>query len=100
MLGVSEGSRLGVLGGLESRKRRYSVYSNKAEFQRWARNSVDAGCQKASPWTSKLFICNFCPSSQAGRRGFEPCLPLHRISNLGTFPHSQVSSISSLSSRS
>jgi hypothetical protein len=85
MLGISEENRSGVLGGLESIKRCYSVYSIKAESQRWARNSVDAGCQKASPWTSKLFICNFCPSSQAGRRGFDPRLPLHVFNNLNGF---------------
>lgn len=36
MLCVPEENRSGVLDGPEGRKRRYSVYSNKAEFQRWA----------------------------------------------------------------
>jgi hypothetical protein len=30
-----------------------------------------------------LFICNLLPISQAGRRGFDPRLPLHLFDNLG-----------------
>ena len=36
MVCVSEENLSGVLGGLVGGKRFYSVYSNKAVFQRWA----------------------------------------------------------------
>ena len=81
-------------------KRRYSVYSIKGDFRRRTRNSVDASCQKADPWTCKLFILNFHPSSQAERRGFDPRLPLHRINNLGMFHVLRFNAINALSSRS
>src|SRR3954469_25822528 len=40
------------------------------------------------------------PASQAGRRGFEPRLPLHVFNDLGTSSVSGVTAITAISSRS
>ena len=40
------------------------------------------------------------PASQAGRRRFEPGLPLHLFNNLGTFESLSINAITALSSRS
>jgi hypothetical protein len=47
--------------------------------------------QYLPPWTHMFFIYNPRPDSQAGRRGFDPRLPLHLFNNLGetsNFHHS------------
>jgi len=38
--------------------------------------------QDATPWTRKLLIFKCITGSQAGRRGFEPRLPLHLFNDL------------------
>ena len=45
----------------------------------------------------KLFICNRIPTSQAGRRGFDPRLPLFPFSNLGAHGVFNVTAITAFS---
>ena len=54
----------------------YSVYSVKRRFGASAVFSVVRSCQNASPWPHLFSIFKCIPSSQAGRRGFDPRLPL------------------------
>ena len=69
----------------ESRKRGsgfYSVYSVFVLFGATLVFSVVRSGQNASPWSQLFFIFKCVPTSQAGRRGFEPHLPLHVFNNL------------------
>src|SRR5580698_6504253 len=63
----------------------YSVYSVFVLFEAMLVFSVVCSGQNASPWSQLFFIFKCVPTSQAGRRGFEPHLPLHLFNNLGTF---------------
>ena len=47
-----------------------------------------------------FFVSNLLSSSQAGRRGFDPRLPLHLFNNLGHIAGFNVNAITALSSRS
>src|ERR1039458_9989825 len=56
--------------------RRYSIYSIKNGGERRARGISELRGQESTPWTHKSFIYKQGLISQAGRRGFEPRLPL------------------------
>jgi hypothetical protein len=60
----------------------YSVYSVKRRFGASTVFSVVRSGQNASPWPHLFSIFKCIPSSQAGRRGFDPRLPLHVFNNL------------------
>ena len=62
--------------------RRYSIYSIKDGGERRARGISELRGQESTPWTHKSFIYKQGLISQAGRRGFEPRLPLHVFNNL------------------
>jgi len=60
----------------------YSVYSVFVIFGVGIDFSTVRSGQNASPWSHKFFIFKCVPTSQAGRREFEPRLPLHLFNNL------------------
>jgi hypothetical protein len=60
----------------------YSVYSVFGLFGVTLDFSVVRSGQNASPWSQLFFIFKCVPVSQAGRRGFDPRLPLHQIKDL------------------
>jgi coproporphyrinogen III oxidase len=62
----------------------YSVYSVKRRLEERGVFAAFFDGQNASPWPTKLFIFNFSTISQAGRRGFDPRLPLHVFNNLAS----------------
>jgi hypothetical protein len=62
----------------------YSVYSVFGLFGAGIDFSMVCNCQNAQPWSHLVFIFNCVPTSQAGRRGFDPSLPLHKINNVQT----------------
>jgi hypothetical protein len=62
--------------------RRYSIYSIKDGGEKRARGISELRGQESTPWTHKSFVYKRRLISQAGRRGFEPRLPLHKINNL------------------
>ena len=61
---------------VNSGNRRYSIYSIKDGGERRARGISELGGQESTPWTHKSCIFKRGLISQAGRRGFEPRLPL------------------------
>jgi len=67
----------------------YSVYSVFVLFEATLVFSVVRSGQNASPWSQLFFIFKCVPTSQAGRRGFEPHLPLHLFNNLQGYCRSQ-----------
>jgi hypothetical protein len=60
----------------------YLVYLINQEGENGSLKNLDLYDQKTAPLTPNSFIYNRYPFSQAGRRGFEPRLPLHLFSNL------------------
>jgi hypothetical protein len=60
----------------------YSIYSINGGFEGRPRGISELGCLVSTPWTHKSFIDKRRLTSQAGRRGFEPHLPLHVFNNL------------------
>ena len=62
---------------------RYLVYLNNRAAGKGSVKTIDLCDQKTAPLTPKSFIYNRRSYSQAGRRGFEPRLPLHLFNNLG-----------------
>jgi hypothetical protein len=67
----------------------YSVYSVFVLFEATLVFSVVRRGQNASPWSQLFFIFKCVPTSQAGRRGFEPHLPLHLFNDLQVYRRSQ-----------
>jgi hypothetical protein len=61
---------------------RYLVYLNNRAAGKGSVKTIDLCDQKTAPLTPKSFIYNRRSYSQAGRRGFEPHLPLHPFNNL------------------
>ena len=61
----------------------YLVYLINQEIENGSLKNIDLYDQKTAPLTPNSFIYNRHPFSQAGRRGFEPRLPLHLFNNLG-----------------
>jgi len=68
--------RFGRCSWDELQNRRYSIYSIKDGGERRARGISELRGQESTPWTHKSFIYKQGLISQAGRRGFEPRLPL------------------------
>ena len=68
---------------------RYLVYLNNREPERESLKTIDLCDQKTAPLTPKSFIYNRHPFSQAGRRGFDPRLPLHVFNELHVLPRLQ-----------
>ena len=60
----------------------YSIYSINDGCGKRSRGTSELGCLVSTPWTHKSFIYKRRLASQAGRRGFEPRLPLHVFNNL------------------
>jgi len=60
----------------------YSIYSVFVLFEATLVFSVVRSGQNASPWSQLFFIFKCVPTSQAGRRGFEPHLPLQLFNKL------------------
>jgi hypothetical protein len=60
----------------------YSVYSVFVLFGVDVDFSMVRSGQNASPWSQLFFIFKCVPISQAGRRRFDPGLPLHLFNNL------------------
>src|SRR5580692_11550068 len=60
----------------------YSIYSINGGSEGRPRGISELGCLVSTPWTHKSFIDKRRLTSQAGRRGFEPHLPLHLFNNL------------------
>jgi hypothetical protein len=56
--------------------------------------------QDGRPWAHKFFIHKRTEVSQAGRRGFDPRLPLHLFKHLGRSHFLRFNAINALSSRS
>ena len=65
--------------------RRYSIYSIKDGGERRARGISELRGQESTPWTHKSFIYKQGLISQAGRRGFDPRLPLHKPFTTSSF---------------
>ena len=62
---------------------RYLVYLNNRAAGKGSVKTIALYDQKTAPLTPKSFIYNRRSYSQAGRRGFDPRLPLHKINSLG-----------------
>ena len=60
----------------------YSIYSINGGFEGRPRGISELGCLVSTPWTHKSFIDKRRLTSQAGRRRFEPGLPLHLFNDL------------------
>jgi hypothetical protein len=61
----------------EKEAENYAVYAVKDGYENPKRGISELASLVSTPWTHKLFIYNRTVSFQAGRRGFEPRLPLH-----------------------
>jgi hypothetical protein len=72
----TESGQLGNFPSQNARNRRYSIYSIKDGGEQRARGISELRGQESTPWTHKSFIFKRRLISQAGRRGFEPRLPL------------------------
>src|ERR1700677_2223190 len=72
----------------------YSIYSINGGFEGRPRGISELGCLVSTPWTHKSFIDKCRLTSQAGRRGFEPHLPLQLFNNLHTPPNQLLSHLS------
>jgi hypothetical protein len=68
----------------------YLVYLINQEGENRSLKNIDLYDQKTAPLTPNSFIYNRYPFSQAGRRGFEPRLPLHIFNSLGCFMFSTL----------
>jgi hypothetical protein len=64
----------------------YSIYSINDGLADRPRGISELGCLVSTPWTHKSFIDKRRLISQAGRRGFEPRLPLHVFNSLRGLP--------------
>src|SRR5580658_11222711 len=79
---LGEGLSGWVTGGLRQLLARYCDYCFKPGFFAKYRFCMVVYVQEMSPWPQKFFIVKRRPYSQAGRRRFEPGLPLHKINKL------------------
>src|SRR5437899_448117 len=74
----------------------YSVYSIRNDLETRRRRISELHCLVSTPWTHKSFIYKRPLNSQAGRRGFDPRLPLHVFNHLHTSPNQLLSHLSQL----
>jgi len=73
---------------------RYLVYLNNRAAGKSSVKTIDLSDQKTAPLTPKSLIYNRRSYSQAGRRRFEPGLPLHLFNNLHASPNQLLSHLS------
>jgi hypothetical protein len=74
---------------------RYLVYLNNRAAGKGSVKTIDLCDQKTAPLTPKSFIYNRRSYSQAGRRGFDPRLPLQSFNNLADSTRKHFTSFTS-----